>query len=657
MAEQFDAYHKWLGIPPEEQPPNLYRLLGIQPFEEDPEVVEAAVARQAAHVRTYQLGKHVAISQQLLSEIHVAKAWLTDPTRKAQYDAQLRAKLPSARTVARGDAEEEGLDPALASILASAEQAKRTAAHSALPRGSISVRWWIVGGAAAALTVLLALVLVGREPARSGGVASVPTSAPAKSEPAQPEVKPPATSVASPRRDEPTPPPVATPSAPEAVAESARPASAAAELTPPASPPAESKPAPSVEPPASSAPAMPVADPAPARPTENAAQPATVAASAAPPEPSPPVEAAKPVAKSVPKFEKAFDCRRLAGRKALLEALGGTEESERAVAAALNWFARHQNSDGSWSLTAFNRRCKDDTCTGVGSVNSDSAATAMALLPFLAAGQTHLSRGPHKHVAQTGLFWLLKTQRRDGSLWGNSPQKMYTHGLATLALCEAYGLTGDRMLRHAGQAAIDFIQNVQHPRTGGWRYNPGDEGDTSSVGWQVQALKSAQLAGLTVSPATVAGAKHWLSLCATGNSRGLFSYTPGSGPSASMTAAGLLLSQSFGMGTEEPPMREGVKYLMATMPDLKQRSLYYWYYASQVMRNVSGSDWERWNSQMRQILVDSQVKKGCAQGSWDPNLPTREAFGELGGRLYVTSLSTLVLEVYYRYPPPSADDN
>ena len=73
MADAFDPYHKWLGIPSEEQPPNAYRLLGIKPLESDPEVIEAAADQRMAHLRTYQSGEHSALSQKLLNEVAAAK--------------------------------------------------------------------------------------------------------------------------------------------------------------------------------------------------------------------------------------------------------------------------------------------------------------------------------------------------------------------------------------------------------------------------------------------------------------------------------------------------------------------------------------------------------------------------------------------------------
>src|SRR5687767_10994109 len=89
MAETFDPYHKWLGIPPREQPVSHYRLLGIGDFESDPQVVESAADRQMAHVHTFQTGPHGNLSQKLLNELAAAKVCLLNPSKKAAYDATL----------------------------------------------------------------------------------------------------------------------------------------------------------------------------------------------------------------------------------------------------------------------------------------------------------------------------------------------------------------------------------------------------------------------------------------------------------------------------------------------------------------------------------------------------------------------------------------
>lgn len=345
----------------------------------------------------------------------------------------------------------------------------------------------------------------------------------------------------------------------------------------------------------------------------------------------------------------------------LVGGFGGTKNSERAVAAALNWIARHQMPNGSWNLNEFSKRCKggnEGTCSGLGSQKSDSAATAMALLPFLAAGQTHDKRGPYKQTIYSGLYWLISNQKRDGNLSAGAAQVMYSHGLASICLCEAYGLSGDRVVGNAAQLAIDFIQKTQNTQHGGWRYQPtSTDGDTSVVGWMGMALKSAQMAYLRVDPAAFERMKKWLASVAQGNYKGLYAYTPETGAAPAMTSVGLLLQQYMGMTRDHHSMVEGVQSIMKNLPAAGRRQLYYWYYATQVMHNVPGPDWDNWNRKMRKVLIDTQIKDGCAAGSWDPARPTQEHLGEAGGRLAVTSLSTLTLEVYYRYLPLYKLDN
>src|SRR5260221_3553545 len=93
MSNGFDVYHKWLSIPPSEQPPNHYRLLGLELFESDPDVISSAADRQMAHVQTYKNGPHSAQSQKLLNEIAAAKLCLLKPAKRDVYDAELRERL------------------------------------------------------------------------------------------------------------------------------------------------------------------------------------------------------------------------------------------------------------------------------------------------------------------------------------------------------------------------------------------------------------------------------------------------------------------------------------------------------------------------------------------------------------------------------------
>lgn len=94
MSTEFNPYHKWLGIPLEEQPANHYRLLGVTLFEADADVIEAAADRQMAHVQRYKTGQYSALSQELLNELAAAKVCLLIKEKKAAYDQELKAGLP-----------------------------------------------------------------------------------------------------------------------------------------------------------------------------------------------------------------------------------------------------------------------------------------------------------------------------------------------------------------------------------------------------------------------------------------------------------------------------------------------------------------------------------------------------------------------------------
>ena len=91
----FDPYHRWLGISPKDRPANHYRLLGVDVFESDLDVIESAADRQMTHVRSFQTGQHAKLTQQILNELSTAKVCLLNKEKKSTYDKQLRAELAS----------------------------------------------------------------------------------------------------------------------------------------------------------------------------------------------------------------------------------------------------------------------------------------------------------------------------------------------------------------------------------------------------------------------------------------------------------------------------------------------------------------------------------------------------------------------------------
>ncbi len=334
--------------------------------------------------------------------------------------------------------------------------------------------------------------------------------------------------------------------------------------------------------------------------------------------------------------------RGAAQRGSMLAKYGGTQGSEEAVARALKWLALHQLPNGSWSFDHRAGQCQG-RCSAQGSLDRGfNGATAMALLPFLGAGQTH-KEGKYQETVRRGLYYLASVQKPDGSLY-ESGGSMYSHGLCAITLCEAYAMTQDRELMLPAQGSLNFIMYAQDPVGGGWRYQPKQAGDTSVVGWQLMALKSGHMAYLQVNPNTVLGATKFLdSVQADSGSK--YGYTgPGSG--SATTAVGLLCRMYLGWKKDNPSLERGVEYLAGQGPS--KSNMYYNYYATQVMRHYEGDTWKKWNEEMRDWLVSSQSREGHMEGSWH----IRGDHGaDRGGRLYCTSMATMILEVYYRHLP------
>lgn len=351
-------------------------------------------------------------------------------------------------------------------------------------------------------------------------------------------------------------------------------------------------------------------------------------------------------------------------RQELARQRGGSEGSEKAVEMGLDFLARHQNPDGSWSLHRFGGGQGYENA-GYGQMQSDTAATGLALLAFLGAGYTHTD-GKYRLTVARALDFLLANQLPNGDLFlpmdpaSNRNVWLYSHGIAAIALCEAYGMTRDPLLRDPAQRALAFIAEAQNPQQGGWRYSPGRGSDTSVSGWQLMALKSGELAGLEVPPQCYQLVEHWLDTAQSTAQPGLYVYRPASDiphqrePSRVMTAEALLMRQYLGWKREHPDMLAGASHLHANLPRWEGRGVrdaYYWYYATQVMFQMQGTFWIDWNNQLRSLLTSTQVSTGPLAGSWDPLGAVPDRWGREGGRIYVTCLHLLILEVYYRHLP------
>jgi len=344
-------------------------------------------------------------------------------------------------------------------------------------------------------------------------------------------------------------------------------------------------------------------------------------------------------------------------KRELLKKFGGTTDTERAVSLALKWLAQHQNPQtGAWTWS-HSIICSGQCDRPGRRTTSVNAATGMALMCFLGAGQTHME-GEYKETVFKGLRFLiqsLKVQGGYGAWWtGGGADDMYGHGIASIAMCEAYGMTRDPQLREAAQLSINYLTPAQNPQTGGWHYSPFIQdkmpGDTSLVGWQMMAIKSAAMSGLNYDIDTIRRANFFLDTMMIPGGYGYhydmkrklenpLNFIP------SMTACGVLCRMYSGWKKDEPSIKSAAERFAMDGPS--KSNLYYNYYATQVMKQYGGAEWESWNTRMRDQLVSSQVQTGHGAGSWfveDPHIDS-------GGRLYSTCMNTMMLEVYYRYMP------
>lgn len=327
-------------------------------------------------------------------------------------------------------------------------------------------------------------------------------------------------------------------------------------------------------------------------------------------------------------------------KKTLLTLYGGTAVTEEAVGSGLQWLARNQKRDGSWSL----RGPYDDG----GSTENQAAATAMALLAFMGAGNTHTS-GEHREVVEKGVKWLLKQQNRDGffAKGARDHQQAYAQAQCSIAVCELYAMTHDSWLREPAQRSIDCAEAWQAPE-GGWRYQPRFDSDTSVTGWFVMALQSGLSSGLEVDRAVLYRVSDFLNTVQSYEGAA-YSYQPRGGPSQSMTAEGLLCRQYLGWARNHPSMIRGVEAMSSDYNfDIADTDYYYWYYATQVLHHYGGEPWNAWNQEMRERLPAAQIKRGQEVGSWPPQ---SDRWGGTGGRLYTTCMAIYCLEVYYRHMP------
>ena len=284
-----------------------------------------------------------------------------------------------------------------------------------------------------------------------------------------------------------------------------------------------------------------------------------------------------------------------------------------------------QNSDGSW-----------------GGDQNRVAETSLSLMAFMLQGHVP-GRGRYGRTMDNAITYLLNIGQAQRGYIGTPRNHagMYEHGLAVLALSEAWGQSKNPRIKTALRRAVDIVLRAQN-HEGGWRYNPEPrDADLSMTVMQLVALNSAREAGIAVPQTTIDKATEYVLSCQDEASGG-FRYMPGGGePGFARTAAGVMSLIMCGQRNHKATQR-GIAFLKA-YPEQKfergfSRFHYSHYYAVQSMYQSGDADFRAWYPKISATIIESQNKD---DGSWKGN----------HGQAYGTALSILILGVPYRFLP------
>ncbi|MBN2490396.1 MAG: VWA domain-containing protein, partial [Planctomycetes bacterium] len=310
----------------------------------------------------------------------------------------------------------------------------------------------------------------------------------------------------------------------------------------------------------------------------------------------------------------------------------GGEGSVMPVHIGLEWLARRQvPEEGFWA-------------EGSG----QSATTGLALLAFLGAGHHHQA-GPYKKTVSDALKYFKRIQAASGCF--GEETDLCAHAVATLAMGEAYGMSGSLLLRPSCEKGLEYLVHAMATATGGDGAQAASV-DPSVAVWAALAVASARLAGLEVTESTWGAARRWVESCAGPARPAGAGKAPAFVPvtNDALVAAKLFARILLGEDPTSDSLKEDWRRRMETLPrhtseQPGRRDVGFWYFGSLAAFQAGGQDWQRFNRAMKEVVIATQQTEGSEKGSWIASGPDAAALGPIG----TTALLTMCLEVYYRY--------
>jgi hypothetical protein len=308
---------------------------------------------------------------------------------------------------------------------------------------------------------------------------------------------------------------------------------------------------------------------------------------------------------------------------------------DKSVDKALDFLHHQQNPDGSWNVFRGGK---------------SPAITSFCVMAFLSAGHVP-GEGKHGDTVKKGIEWVLSQQLPNGLITSDAHHEMYHHGVCTIMLAEAAGMTDGKLgeeLRRKLEKAVQIILRGQRTTgvdKGGWRYRvEGTDSDISVTGWQLMALRAAKNLGCDVPPEAIDRAVEYVKRCQDPNSGG-FRYMVRAGVTVPCTGTSILGLELCGKDEHRSPeVLKAGSYLLRNLPRWGDGHFFYTiYYCTQATFQLGGNYWDAYRPRMQEVLLKNQANNG----SWTGNVGEDSQLGPT----YGTAMAVLALTVEYRFLP------